>query len=75
LDGLRKLWTCKGGMKAVVWLDFLQSLILITMAILVLAYTLNYNSGAKIFDELKKNNKIVPIEFFNFTPRRFIDFW
>eukprot|EP00050_Salpingoeca_kvevrii_P005200 m.273534 g.273534 ORF g.273534 m.273534 type:complete len:561 (-) comp11090_c1_seq20:409-2091(-) len=64
-------YTIKGGMAAVLWTDFLQSLMMIVCAVLMAAVANSRIGGAAgVMREMKRGERTVTAEFFEPNPTR-----
>eukprot|EP00039_Didymoeca_costata_P001697 m.54349 g.54349 ORF g.54349 m.54349 type:complete len:551 (-) comp10920_c0_seq2:177-1829(-) len=63
------LYTIKGGMLAVIWTDFLQSVAMMLVAAFALGFGIHACGGfAEIYNTLKDNDRLVTAKFFEWNP-------
>jgi Na+/proline symporter len=67
---LTTAYTMKGGMNAVVWTDFIQSIVLIAITIYIVSKCLTNVSSRDFQDAVRVDSK-----FFEFDPTRELTFW
>jgi len=75
--GFSTLWACKGGMTAVVYLDFMQSIILSFGYIFVMICIIHQTPGgwSALSHELESHDKLIDEDFFTPKPTSTIDFY
>eukprot|EP00040_Diaphanoeca_grandis_P027180 m.154113 g.154113 ORF g.154113 m.154113 type:complete len:604 (-) comp30870_c0_seq1:273-2084(-) len=78
---LATAYTCKGGMSAVIWTDFVASIALIAGVCVALAFSVSRVGAENVWEIASHKNAsdgdryLTPTEFWDFAPLASVNFW